>query len=402
MKLYKLLIAILVFSISCKTKPVEIVKQADTSIYYTCSMHPQVMQDKAGKCPICGMELIAVTKPMNSIVDEIKLSDQQMQLGGIHSDTISKSSISEKTVLTGTLNFDQMNAVSLNSRVMGRVEHLYFKNIGDPIHAGDKLYDLYSEELNNAKQEYLLAIKKQKTITDAVIDFSAIINSAKNKLLLWGLTEEQINQLQNNRSESLTSFYSMSSGYITSIDVKEGDYLMEGGLVFRLSNLSTLWAEAQVYTSQLSHIDKQATAFVQIPDIPGKEFKGSISFVNPEINPDTRINLIRVSIPNNNNQLRPGMPAYVFLKNAQKKAFTLPIDAVMRNSNVAMVWVQTASNTFKTRMVELGLETDDLIEIKSGIKDGDVVVTQGVYLLNSEYIFKNGVNPMGQHDMSKM
>lgn len=402
MNLYKLLIAVLILTISCKSKPTEIVKQADSSVYYTCSMHPQVMQDKPGKCPICGMDLIAVTKSVTVTIDEIKLTEQQIQLGGIHSDTISKSTISEITVLTGTLNFDQMNAVSLSSRVMGRVEHLYFKNIGDQIHIGDKLYDLYSEDLNNAKQEYLMAVEKQKNITDAVIDFSTIIKSAKNKLLLWGLSEEQINQLKNNRSESLTSFYSKSAGYITSIDLKEGDYVMEGGLVFRLSNLSTLWAEAQVYTSQLSHIDKQATAIVQIPDIPGKEFKGTISFVNPEINPDTRINLIRISIPNNNNQLRPGMPVYVFIKNAQKKALTLPIDAVLRNSNVAMVWVQTASNTFKTRMVELGLETDDMIEIKSGIKDGDIIVTQGVYLLNSEYIFKNGVNPMDQHDMSKM
>jgi Cu(I)/Ag(I) efflux system membrane fusion protein len=402
MKLYKLLIVVLLFTISCKSKPAEIVKQADSSIYYTCSMHPQVMQDKPGNCPICGMELIAVTKSVNTTFDEIKLSDLQIQLGGIHTDTISKSTISEKTVLTGTLNFNQINAVSINSRVMGRVEHLYFKNVGDQIHAGEKLYDLYSEDLNNAKQEYLLAIEKQKNITDAVIDFSAIIKSAKNKLLLWGMSEEQINQLKNNRTETLTSFFSKSSGYITSIDVKEGDYIMEGGLVFKLSNLSTLWAEAQVYTSQLSHIDKQATAVVQIPDIPGKEFKGTISFINPEINPDTRINLIRISIPNNNNQLRPGMPVYVFIKNAQKKALTLPIDAVLRNSNVAMVWVQTGSNTFKTRMVELGLETDDMIEIKSGIKIGDIVVTQGVYLLNSEYIFKNGVNPMDQHDMSKM
>lgn len=402
MKIYKIVIAVLLFTISCKPKNTEMVKHADSSIYYTCSMHPQVMQDKPGKCPICGMELIKISKPVVNTVDEIKLTDQQIQLGGIHSDTISKSTISEKTLLTGTLNFDQMNAVSLNSRVMGRVEHLYFKNVGDQIHAGDKLYDLYSEELNNAKQEYLLALQKQKNIPDAVIDFSSIIKSAKNKLLLWGLSEEEISQIKNNRAATLTSFYSKSSGYITSIDVKEGDYIMEGGLVFRLSNLSTLWAEAQVYTSQLSHIDKQATAVVQIPDIPGKEFKGTISFVNPEINPDTRINLIRIIIPNSNNQLRPGMPVCVFIKNAQKKALTLPIDAVLRKSNVAMVWVQTASNTFKTRMVEIGLETDDMIEIKSGIKEGDIIVTQGVYLLNSEYIFKNGVNPMDQHDMSKM
>jgi Cu(I)/Ag(I) efflux system membrane fusion protein len=348
------------------------------------------------------MDLIAVTKSVTVTNDELKLSDQQIQLGNIHSDTISKSSISEKTVLTGTLNFDQMNAMSINAKVMGRVEHLYFKNVGDQIHTGDKLYDVYSEDLNNAKQEYMLAIEKQKQIDNAVVDFNTIIKSAKNKLLLWGMSEEQIAQLKTSKVDMLTAVYSKSSGYITSIDVKEGDYLMEGGLVFRLSNLSTLWAEAQVYTSQLSHIDKQATAIVQIPDIPGKEFKGTISFVNPEINPDTRINLIRISIPNNNLQLRPGMPAYVFIKNAQKRALTLPIDAVLRNSNMAMVWVQTASNTFKTRKVELGLESDDMIEIKSGIKDGDVIVTQGVYLLNSEYIFKNGVNPMDQHDMSKM
>jgi len=215
-------------------------------------------------------------------------------------------------------------------------------------------------------------------------------------LLLWGLSEEQISQLKNNKSNPLTSFYSRSAGYITSIDIKEGDYVMDGGLIYRLSNLNTLWAEAQVYTSQLSHIDKQATAVVQIPDIPGKEFKGAISFINPEINPETRINLIRINVPNNGNQLRPGMPVYVFIKNAQKSALTLPIDAVLRNSNHAMVWVQTASNTYKTRMVTLGVEADDLIEIKSGINKGDIIVTQGVYLLNSEYVFKNGVNPMGQ------
>lgn len=402
MKLYKIFIVVLSFTISCKTKPVEIVKQIDSTVYYTCSMHPQIMQDKPGKCPICGMELISVTKTKTATVDEIKLSDQQIQLGAIHSDTISKSTISEKTVLTGTVNFDQMNAVSINSRLMGRIEHLYFKNVGDQIHAGDKLYDIYSEDLNNAKQEYLMALDKQKMIENAVIDFNGIIQSAKNKLLLWGMSEEQITQLKKNKVETLTSVYSKSSGYITSIDVKEGDYTMEGGLIFRLSNLSTLWVEAQVYTSQLSHINKQAAVIVQIPDIPGKEFSGTISFINPEINPDTRINLIRISIPNNNNQLKPGMPAYVFIKNAQKNAITLPIDAVLRNTTAAMVWVQTASNTFRTRMVELGLETDDMIEIKAGIKVGDIVVTQGVYLLNSEYIFKNGVNPMGQHDMSKM
>lgn len=392
---YKIIVALLLFFVACKTKKQEIVMQVKSDTYYTCSMHPKVMLDKPGKCPICGMELIAVKNQLTEKTEEIKLSDQQIQLGNIHTDTITKSFIGDRIVLTATLNFDEMESVSVNARVDGRIDHLYFKNVGDYVNKGDKLFDIYSEELNNAKQEYIMALEKQKKLNNAVIDFNELVQSAKNKLLLWGLSENQIQQLQKDKQpDILTSFYSNSSGYITAINIKEGDYVMEGAAVLRLAKLSTLWAEAQVYTSQLSSIDLHGTATVQIPDIPGKEFKGSISFVNPEINPDTRINLIRITIPNTNKQLKPGMPAYVFINNTKKNVLTLPADAVLRNAGGTMVWVQTAKNTFKTKMVEVGLETDNRIEIKSGLSKDDIVVTQGVYLLNSEYIFKKGINPM--------
>ena len=169
---------------------------------------------------------------------------------------------------------------------------------------------------------------------------------------------------------------------------------MEGGTIVKLADLSSLWAEAQVYTSQLAAIDRNSIATVQLPDFDGKEIKGRIEFVNPEINPDTRINLIRVSIPNPGNQLKPGMPAYVLLKSPQRKTLTLPIDAVIRDGKGATIWIQTANKTFKSVMVETGLESDDRIEIKSGISAGDVVVISGAYLFNSEYIFKKGANPM--------
>ena len=169
---------------------------------------------------------------------------------------------------------------------------------------------------------------------------------------------------------------------------------MEGSTIMRLADLSTVWAEAQVYASQLSQIDRNGIAAVQIPDMPGKQLMGKIEFVNPEVNPDTRINLIRVSIPNPGNQLKPGMPAYVFLKNRQHNMLSLPIDAVLRDGKGATVWVQTAKNTYESRMVETGMETGDRIEIKSGLRAGDIVVISGAYLLNSEYIFRNGANPM--------
>jgi len=367
----------------------------DTGSYYTCSMDPQVKEDKPGKCPICKMELTAVKKSSTQNTDEIQLSEQQIQLGNIHTDTISSSMMGDKIVLTATLNIDQMKTTSISARVMGRIEKLYFKNIGDYIKKGDRLYDLYSEELNNSKQELILALEQKSTLDNAIIDFDRLIQSAKFKLLLWGMSEAQIEVLVKTKKTSpTTTFYSNASGYITTLELREGDYAMEGGTVMRLADLSTVWAEAQVYASQLSQIDRTGIAEVQVPDIPGKKVTGKIAFVNPEINTDTRINLVRVSIPNPGNQLKPGMPAYVILKNQQHNMLSLPIDAVIRDGKGATVWVQTVKNTFKNRMVEVGMETGDRIEIKSGLKEGDVIVITGAYLINSEYIFKMGADPM--------
>ena len=402
MKYFLVLLISSLFFFSCKNKKDQ--APADPDVYYTCSMDPQVKENKPGKCPVCKMELTPVKKASSGAgMDEIELSEQQVQLGNIHMDTIRSGSIGEQVVLPATLNFDQLKENVVSSRLMGRIEKLYFKNIGDYVSKGAKLFDLYSEELNNAKQEYLLALEKQKTLDNSVIDFSQLVQSAKNKLLLWGISESQIQELEKNKNTApLTSFYSNANGYITATDVKEGDYVTEGGTVVRLADLSTLWVEAQVYSSQLSFIDEGGQAIVQFPDIQGKEVKGKIEFMNPEINPDTRINLIRVTIPNPGNQLKPGMPAYVAIKNSQRNSLSLPVDAVIRDSKGASVWVQIKGNKFKYKMVEIGLEGNDRVEIKSGLKDGDVVVISGAYLLNSEYIFKIGSNPMEGMDMNKM
>jgi membrane fusion protein, copper/silver efflux system len=254
---------------------------------------------------------------------------------------------------------------------------------------------LYSEELNNAKQEYLLELEKQKTLDNTIIDFSQLVAAAKNKLMLWGMSESQIQELQKNKKATpLTAIYSNASGYVTALDIKEGDYVQEGGSVIKLADLSTVWAEIQVYASQLAVINKGSPVIVLFPDMQGKEVKGTIEFVNPEINPDTRINLIRVSIANPGNQLKPGMQAYVILKNQRSKSMSLPSDAVIRDSKGASVWVQTNTHTFKYRMIETGSENSDRIEIRSGLQDGDIVVVSGAYLLSSEYIFKKGANPM--------
>jgi Cu(I)/Ag(I) efflux system membrane fusion protein len=378
-------------------------EHVEADVYYTCSMDPQVMELKPGKCPICKMPLTPVKKSSNGSKNELQLSEQQVQLGNIRVDTISSGMIGDKMILTATLNTDQMKTTSVSARVMGRIDKLYFRNVGDFVNKGDRIFDLYSEELNNAKQEYQLALEKKKTLDNSIIDFDQLVRSAKTKLQLWGLSESQIKELEtSNKIFEHTSFYSPASGYITSLDALEGQYIMEGGTVLRLADLSTLWAEAQVYVSQLAQVDPQSVAEVQFPDFPGKSAKGRIDFVNPEINPETRITLLRVSIPNAGNQLKPGMSAYLLLKGKQHQSLTLPTDAVIQESKGATVWLQTGKNTFKSKMVEIGMEDNGRIEIRNGLKPGDVVVISGAYLLNSEYIFKKGTNPMEGHDMSNM
>jgi Cu(I)/Ag(I) efflux system membrane fusion protein len=391
MKKYLIIIASLLFVFaSCKNKKTTVNKDE----YYTCSMHPQVMQDKPGNCPICHMELI-VAKRTNTAADEILLNDEQIRLGNIQTDTIRNGMIGDKVILTATLNTDETKVNSINARIMGRIDRLYFKNMGDFVPKGAHLYDLYSEELNNAKQEYIVAVEKQQSLDNSIIDFNRLVQSAKTKLLLWGMSEAQVNELTKSKKTSqLTPFYSNESGYITELPVMEGQYVSEGGTIVKLAGLSSLWAEAQVYTSQLSTIDMNGTAIVQFPDIPGKEWKGKIEFANPEIVSDSRLNLVRVSIPNPDGLLKPGMPAYVSIKSKELNTLTLPSDAVLRDGKMNVVWLQSGKGSFKMRMVQTGLENGDRLEIKSGLQNGDVVVTRGAYLLNSEFVFKKGGNTM--------
>jgi Cu(I)/Ag(I) efflux system membrane fusion protein len=330
-------------------------------------MDQQVVESKPGKCPICHMELTAVKKSaVQQNNNELQLSPEQMQLGNIKVDTIGKEFVGNHMTLTATLTFDETKVNDVSARVGGRIEKLYFKQIGDYVSKGAPLYDIYSEELNNAKQEYLLALQKKATLGNSLVNFDDIIEAAKNKLLLWGMSEQQIKNLtKETLANTKTTFFSAASGYITQLNLQEGDYVSEGGSILQLAGLSDLWVEAQVYATQLSQLNNSKDVTIQIPDIPGKIIPGKISFQNPELNPATRINLIRINIANKDNELKPGMSAYITVKTGGVNALFLPSDAVLRDGKMAMVWIETSQNKFKSVMVETGMESGNSIEIKS-------------------------------------
>lgn len=371
-----------------KKQAAPVAVQSDT--VYTCSMHPQVRQDRPGKCPICGMELIPVRKTAGMADGSVQLSDQQVQLGGIGLDTIgARGAIGDRMVLTGTVAVNETGSSTVSAQLGGRIERLYVKTSGEYVHKGEKLYDLYSEELNTAEQEYLLALERQETLHSSVVDLEQLAEAAKGKLLLWGLSEPQVAELARVRKpQGVTSFYSAEDGVVASVESHEGDYVGAGTVVLRLADLSTVWVEAQVYTSQLSAVTADAAVTVRLPDVPGREWTGRIDFINPEVDPSARISEVRVQLRNKDGVLKPGMAAEVTVVNGAGHALTLPEAAVIRSATGSLVWVVAGHNAFRPLMVRTGLEDAGRVEIRSGLKAGDVVVTAGAYLVNSEYVFK--------------
>lgn len=369
-------------------------QSADSDVYYTCSMDPQVVAHEPGLCPICKMPLTLMRKGKGLKAGEIQLTDQQIQLGNIAYDTVRLSAIGEENAFTATLAADLNKTYTLSARMSGRIDRLYVKTEGDRVGKGQRIYDLYSEELQAAKQEYLLALQKQKTQQSALIDYGELARQARQKLLLWGMQERQIDELaKSGQVGNYTSFYSSYDGYVLEVSQEEGNYVMDGSPILRLADLSSLWVEAQVHVSRLSDLRPGKPVSVRLPDFPELALEGRVDFVNPELSAGSQLNLVRVATPNPGMQLRPGLPATITVPGKTQQALTLPLTAVLRSGDNAQVWLYTGDNTFRSATVATGMETADRIAITSGLQAGDVVVTSGAYLLQSEYVIKRGAAP---------
>jgi Cu(I)/Ag(I) efflux system membrane fusion protein len=373
------------------------------NVFYTCSMDPQVMEKKPGKCPICKMDLTKVIIDKNDKQEGLKLNKEQEQLANIKTIIISEEDLAREKTVNGRIVINENKRFKISSRVSGRIERLYIKNPGEVINPGMKLYDLYSEELLVAQKEYLIAVEKSNQFPGSEMDYIQLADGAKNKLRLWGMSDNQIKSLNNKKELSNTvSIYSSYKGVVTSVNKREGDYVMDGDVVFETADLSSLWVEAELYANEVNEFDINDPVSIKIIGFSGKIWNSHINFVAPQLQTQSKINLIRAEIPNTDMLLKPGMQANIVLKENTKKALSLPINAVLQDSRGATVWIKEKDGSYQSRMVITGIESNDNIEIRSGIAIGEEVVINGAYLLNSEYIFKKGTNPMAGHDMSKM
>ncbi|WP_018619816.1 efflux RND transporter periplasmic adaptor subunit [Spirosoma luteum] len=369
---------------------------------YTCPMHPQVVRDAPGSCPICNMDLVPINKTGASNTSLV-LSESQMQLANVSVQPVSQKNISNVTVLNARLAADQEQTEVISSRVAGRIERLFVKETGQAVRKGQVLYEIYSEPLLIDQQEYLIAVAQEQAfpVENRYVQFR---KAAEQKLRLYGMTPDQITQLARTKTvQPRIPFVAPSGGTVTEIAASEGQYVTEGALLYRLVNLGQLWVEAELYPGEAGFVKVGDRVPVEVTGSEnGQNLTARVVFINPEYREGSQVLTMRAVLPNPGGRLQPGQQARVIIRHeggsaarASQKvpSLTLPTQAVVRAGEGSVVFVQTATNTFQPRRVQTGTETDERVAITSGLTGDEAVVMSGAYLLYSEMILKKGVNP---------
>ena len=369
--------------------------------YYTCPMHPSVVSSTPGACPVCNMSLIKVEKKENLHGGQqgnfITINKHQQELAGIKTDTVRVRNISSASSIIGTVAIDEDQVKMISSRAKGRIDKLFIKTTGVYLKNGSPLYSIYSEQLQADEKEYLSLLQKSKTVSTTTKLTNELVSAAKNKLFLWGLTEKQISEIETSgKTSPLIAFYSPESGYVTEVNITEGMYVDEGSSLIKITSLNQVWVEAQLYSNEISGIAESKIFQIFSESNPEEVYKGILVYSNPIVEEGKRIHLLKIRVNNSGGKLIPGTLVSVIPEKSIANVLAVPKSAVLLEK-MKTVWVLAHDNTFEQRMVETGSENKSWIEITSGLKQGDIVVTEGAYLISSEFILKSGAGQRHEH-----
>ncbi len=354
---------------------------------WSCSMHPQIKMEKPGNCPICGMELIPLDKSKDSdekiTSNEIVLSEEAIQLANIQSSKVVRSNAKKEIRLLGAIKSDERRLYSQVSHIPGRIERLYINFTGEKVRMGQKIIRLYSPELISAQKELFEAMKSKDI-------YPQLFKASKNKLKLWKLTDKQIDAIiKSGKVQEQIDILSDYSGYVMKRNVELGDHVMEGMKLFDIANIDKIWVMFDVYEADISWIHKGDWANFTVQAVPGKEFKGKVTYIDPFVTQKTRVAKVRVEVNNKNHKLLPEMFVNGIIKanmKDTKDALIIPKSAVLWTGKRAVVYVKVPhKNTisFVYREVILGSDLGEFYIVEKGLKDGEEVATNGVFRIDA-------------------
>jgi len=396
-KLMISLLATLLFAFACSNSDNS---NKNENEYWTCTMHPQVHKDGPGACPICGMDLIKKAVDETADVSEksnmegmISLTTDKQILANVSTIKIKRENLKKELTAYSYLDFVEQNRKTIPAKFNGRIEKLFVDKTGEYIKKGQPLFEIYSPDLVQAQNEFLIALSSNKNENNSLLDAS------KKKLELFGLTDNQIDELKKSGEIKLTlTYYSPVSGTVIEKKVQEGMYVNEGTVIYEAAELSTLWNIAEVNETDLATIKLGSKVKLKLKAYPGEVFTGKVTFIYPVINSQTRTVKIRSEFSSQNNKLKPQMYGETVFLNDAGTGLLISADAVIFSGNKNVVWVRTADGMFEGRIVELGLKFGDKYQIISGLKEGDEVAASGGFLIDSESQLKTGMPTGHQHD----
>ncbi|MEZ4969186.1 MAG: efflux RND transporter periplasmic adaptor subunit [Flavobacteriaceae bacterium] len=357
---------------------------AEHNQMWTCSMHPQIMQAEPGDCPICGMDLIPAEAGADGLTaDQFKLTPNAMALANIQTTVVGNGTTENNAIkLSGKIvENEEANAVQV-SYFSGRMERINIGFTGEEVRKGQLLATIYSPELYATQQELITAASLKESQP-------ALYEAVRNKLKLWKLSENQINQIETS-GNVLENFpvYATVSGTVTEKLVEQGDYIKQGQPLLKIANLNTVWANFDVYEHQIDLFKKGQEVIARTNAYPDQEFIGTVDFIDPVLNTKTRTVKLRVVLNNKEAIFKPGMFVEGKIEDAlseKKHSLYIPSSAVLWTGKRSVVYLKSNPDepVFEMREVKLGHTLNDNYEVLNGLENGDEIVTNGTFTIDA-------------------
>lgn len=373
-------------------------------LYYVDPMNPSHRSDKPGKAPD-GMDLVPVyedDQESGSTPGTVRITGRKQQMINLKVVEVTEGNIGQNIRTVGTLQYDETKIVKIHPRIEGWVDRVFVDYTGRFVRKGQPLFSIYSPELLATQQEYLLALKAEKSLGES--QFADVSSGAKSlrasayqRLKLWDVSDGQIKRLEETGTPmNSISFYSPVSGFVLAKNVSEKQRVTYDTETYSIADLSTIWLMADIYEYEAAQIHVGQEATMTLSYQPDRTYHGKVSYIYPSLENTSRTLKVRVEFPNRDFALKPDMYANVELQTDQSKGLIIPEEAVLDSGTRKVVFVEKSEGEFEPREVQTGIHSGGNVEIKSGLNAGEKVVASGNFLIDSESQLKSSLQSMGE------
>lgn len=357
---------------------------ADEPLYWVAPMDPGYRSDKPGKSPM-GMDLIPVYADNgNAAGSLVKILPEVVNNLGVRTAPVRRETLSRNISTVGYLDYDETRISHIHTRTEGWIERLTVRAEGEQVGKGQLLFELYAPTLVNAQEEYLQALASGNRL---------LSQASGERLLALGVSPAQVKQLEQNRKVAqYVRFHAPQSGILSRLNVREGMYVKPDTEVMSLANLDQVWLLAEVFERQAGWVKKGQAAEARLPALPERTWSGEVEYIYPDLDPVTRTLRARLRFDNTERLLMPNMYAHVEIHGEPaREILTIPNEALIHGADMTRVVISLGNGSFEVREIRAGMESDDRVEVLSGLEEGEEIVVSAQFLIDSEASLNAGL-----------